>query len=90
MEALPPGVKALYAFGSFARREVCSDSDVDLIAVCDTERPFLDRAEMFSKLYEVVCPLDLLVYTPPEFEGQLNREGSSFWCELRQEMRRLV
>ena len=56
-------------FGSLARGEGSRRSDVDLIVVQNTEKPFLDRYE--NILYEITRAVpgrdvDLLIYTPEE------------------------
>ena len=56
-------------FGSLARGEGSRRSDVDLIIVQNTEKPFLDRYE--DILYEITQAVpgrdvDLLIYTPQE------------------------
>ncbi len=56
-------------FGSLARGEGSRRSDVDLIIVQNTEKPFLDRYEDIS--YEITRAVpgrdvDLLIYTPEE------------------------
>jgi predicted nucleotidyltransferase len=56
-------------FGSLARGEGTRRSDVDLIIVQNTEKPFLDRYE--NILYEITQAVpgrdvDLLIYTPEE------------------------
>jgi predicted nucleotidyltransferase len=63
------GVEKVILFGSLARGDVGSYSDIDLIVVEKTERRFLDRLD---GVYSAVLPrlgLDLLVYTPEEFEA---------------------
>ena len=56
-------------FGSLARGEGSRRSDVDLIIVQNTKKPFLDRYE--DILYEITRAVpgrdvDLLIYTPEE------------------------
>jgi predicted nucleotidyltransferase len=65
-----PEVEKVIVFGSFAagRRDLLTD--LDLIVVLDTGQPVLQRtADLFQKLQAGV-DLDLLVYTPAEFERQ--------------------
>jgi predicted nucleotidyltransferase len=50
-----------------ARGEADAWSDLDLIIVADTARPFFERFKDFSGLYDVWPRLDLLVYTADEF-----------------------
>jgi len=62
------GVERILLFGSFAMNSVSRSSDIDLIVVMKTDKRFLDRIE---EIYNHIRPniaLDLLVYTPEEFE----------------------
>ena len=63
-------------FGSVARGEADEWSDLDLVVVAETERSFFDRFRDFSGLYAVWPRLDLLVYTPGEFERMVEEENS--------------
>ena len=54
-------------FGSVARGDADAGSDLDLIIVADTARPFFERFKDFAGLYDVWPRLDLLIYTPEEF-----------------------
>lgn len=70
------GVRRVILFGSLADGRVRSTSDVDLIIVEETEARFLDRLD---ELYRALAPrvaMDILVYTPREFEDL--RRHSSF------------
>ena len=64
-------------FGSVARGDADEWSDLDLVIVTDTTRPFLERYRDFEGLYDVWPRLDLLIYTPAEF-AQMQEEGRSF------------
>ncbi len=62
------GVQRIILFGSAAREEITVWSDLDLIVVLDSSLPFVKRLGL---LYERIQPrvgLDLLAYTPQEFE----------------------
>ena len=59
--------RKVIAFGSVARGEADAFSDLDLIIIADTSRPFLERFKDFAGLYDVWPRLDLLVYTREEF-----------------------
>jgi predicted nucleotidyltransferase len=54
-------------FGSAARGDADAGSDLDLIIVVDTPRPFFERFKDFQGLYDVWPRIELLVYTPEEF-----------------------
>lgn len=64
-------------FGSVARGEADEWSDLDLVIVADTSRPFLERYRDFESLYDVWPRLDLLIYTPAEFAA-MQAEGRPF------------
>jgi predicted nucleotidyltransferase len=64
-------------FGSVARGDADEWSDLDLMIVADTTRPFLERYRDFEGLYEVWPRLDLLIYTPEEF-ARMRAEGRAF------------
>ncbi len=65
----------MIAFGSVARGEADHWSDLDLVIVAETPRPFFERFKDFSGLYDVWPRLDLLIYTPEEFERMLADEN---------------
>jgi predicted nucleotidyltransferase len=67
--------RKVIVFGSVARGEADAGSDLDLIIVADTARPFFERFKDFSGLYDLWPRLDLLVYTPEELE-RMAAEGN--------------
>lgn len=71
------GARKAIVFGSVARGEADQWSDLDLVIVADTPRPFLDRYLDFTGIYDVWPSLDLLIYTPEEFE-RMRAEGRPF------------
>lgn len=64
-------------FGSVARGDVHEDSDIDLLVVKRTDRPFLRRIDEVMALIDVAVPVQPLVYTPEELD-RLIREGRDF------------
>jgi predicted nucleotidyltransferase len=70
------GAHKAILFGSYARGEADAFSDLDLVIVCDTSTPFLDRFRSFVDVLDAFPGTDLLVYTPAEYEGM--RRGSGF------------
>jgi len=63
------GAQLIVLFGSAARGEIAPWSDLDIIVVLDSELSFIKR---LGWLYERIQPrvgLDLLAYTPQEFEA---------------------
>jgi predicted nucleotidyltransferase len=70
------GIKEFILFGSFARDTQTRDSDVDLIVVVDTEKPFFDRYDdILLLLHEKLRPhaVSPLIYTPDELERMRKR-----------------
>lgn len=64
-------------FGSFARAEFNENSDIDLLVVLDTNKMpenFRERSQNYLSVSRLLrdieeeIPLDLLVFTKPEFE----------------------
>ena len=71
------GARKAIVFGSVARRDADEWSDLDLVIIADTTRPFLERYRDFEGLYDVWPRLDLLIYTPAEF-ARMREEGRPF------------
>jgi predicted nucleotidyltransferase len=69
-------VEKIVLFGSLARGEVSSTSDIDLIVVIDTNKRFLDRLHDLYSLVQPKMAVDLVVYTPQELSRL--RDTSTF------------
>lgn len=65
------GVERAFVFGSVARGEATRRSDIDLIAIQETDKRFLDRYEgILAEIHTTLRrSVDLLIYTPQEFEA---------------------
>jgi predicted nucleotidyltransferase len=61
-------------FGSVARGEADRWSDLDLVIVADTDRPFFERFKDFAGIWGVWPRVDLLIYTPAEWARMLEEE----------------
>ncbi|MEJ2033877.1 MAG: nucleotidyltransferase domain-containing protein, partial [Deltaproteobacteria bacterium] len=72
------GVQEAYLFGSFAQGAGTAWSDLDVVIVKETDQPFLERSLEFQDLFDLGIPVDILVYTPQEFES-LKAGSSPFW-----------
>ncbi len=55
-------------FGSYCAGQVSEWSDLDLVIIKETEAPFLDRTRQILELLKPQVGVDVLVYTPKEFE----------------------
>jgi len=64
-------IQKAIVFGSFARGEPSTRSDLDLILVQETDKRFFDRYEGIQADLAKAAgkfPVDLLIYTPHELE----------------------
>ena len=63
-------------FGSYAYGVPTEDSDVDLLVLLKTEENPLYTAARIAAATEHPFPLDIIVFTPSEFEASYARHGS--------------
>lgn len=68
-------------FGSTASGQTGEWSDLDLVIIKQTDRRFLDRTKDVMRLLRPKVGVDILVYTPVEFE-QLCQERPFFQNEI--------
>ena len=62
------GARAAWIFGSHARGTASAESDIDVIVVASTARPFVERfRDYLPAMLDARVGVDLLVYTPEEF-----------------------
>lgn len=61
-------------FGSRIGGKTHKWSDVDLVAIKKTNKNFYDRIGEASASFNHILPVDVIVYTPEEFE-QMSREN---------------
>jgi len=74
--------KSIILFGSYAWGKPSEDSDIDLFLVMDSKLRRDERAAEVSELFsDRLFPLDIIVYTPKEFELSIKR-GSFFVKEI--------
>jgi predicted nucleotidyltransferase len=71
-------------FGSYARGDADVVSDLDLLIIEPTTLPFLDRGRQHLQLFRMGVGVDLLVYTPDEYE-RLKREGHPLIARVERE-----
>jgi len=62
-------------FGSMASGTVHEWSDLDLVIVKDTSKPFLQRLTEVALLCRARIGVDFLVYTPNEFEQMISDQN---------------
>lgn len=89
-DVLQGRVQEAYVFGSFLTKEFNDQSDLDLILVLETNTPFIDRAKDFLDLLELPNPIDLLVYTPEEFQKLISDPTLGFWVSVKETLHRFL
>ena len=67
-------------FGSFANKDVREWSDLDVVIVKDTAKPFPQRLREVALLCRPPVGVDFLVYTPREF-AQMIADNNPFLIE---------
>lgn len=63
-------------FGSWARGEEDLYSDIDLIIVLQSNKRFLDRLADLYEMWSLNRSVDILAYTPEEFNEMLADDNS--------------
>ena len=78
--------KKAILFGSYARGEANQYSDIDLIIIAESERPFIERFKDFPTLRQMspVKAMDIIVYTPSEFK-RMQAEENPFIAKALEE-----
>ncbi len=71
----PLNPRLVLLFGSRARGGADESSDVDLIVVYQTDKRFLDRLDELYSRWDLPIAVDILAYTPAEFEEMKVRSG---------------
>jgi len=67
------GAQRIILFGSAARERIAAWSDLDLIVVLESDLPFIKRLGVPYERIQPRVGLDLLAYTPQEFEALRER-----------------
>ena len=60
--------RRIILFGSFARGEISQWSDIDLVIIEETDKPFFERIREALRIIKPRVGIDLLIYTPEEIE----------------------
>ena len=66
--------QAIWLFGSAAAQQLRADSDIDLVILKDTDKSFWERLIEVYYLLKPRHPVDILVYTPEEWEDMAERD----------------
>ena len=83
------GAHAAWIFGSHARGTASAESDIDVIVVAPTERPFVERfRDYLPAIVDAGVGVDLLVYTPEEF-ARMRAEERPFLVDALADARQI-
>lgn len=66
-------VEKVSIFGSYTKRKTDLFTDLDILIIMKTEKPFLERLKEIYSLLSLPVDADILCYTPEEFEKIKNR-----------------
>jgi len=61
-------VERISLFGSYTRGRIDLFTDLDVLVIMDTEKPFTERMAEIYSLLALPVDADILCYTPQEFE----------------------
>jgi predicted nucleotidyltransferase len=67
------GVRRVSVFGSYARGRRDLFTDLDVLVVMETDEGFVERVRRLYGMLALPVDLDLLCYTPEEFEAMQGR-----------------
>jgi len=66
-------VEKVSIFGSYRKRKPDLFTDLDILIIMKTDKPFLERLKEIYSLLSLPVDADILCYTPEEFEKIKNR-----------------
>jgi len=65
---LGSGLRRISLFGSYARGRSDLRTDLDILIVMESDKPYLERIQELRAALGLTVDYDLLCYTPEEFE----------------------
>jgi uncharacterized protein len=68
----PFNPQKILLFGSLAHGNYDEYSDIDIILIYETDKRFMDRLKELYMAWEIPKAVDILAYTPEEFETMMN------------------
>ena len=75
--------QAIILFGSAAKDEMSEDSDLDILVIKESKKPFLDRMREIRGHIRTHTPIDLIVLTPNEAKEMPKK--STFFRQIIEE-----
>lgn len=83
-------VDEAYFFGSITSDNFNKFSDVDIIIVKDTGKPFHKRPFEFTDLLDLVPSTDILVYSRSELDNLLADNATGFWKSVKESLVKFI
>lgn len=83
-------VDEAYFFGSITRDTFNKFSDIDIILVKETCKPFHERSFEFADLLDLVPSTDILVYSRPELDTLLADDAAGFWKSVKESLVKFI
>ena len=74
-DLLPYGPEKIIRFEFTARGDTDDYSDIDVIAIKGTDKPFVHRLVEAGSYISLPVRVDIFVYTPEEFEAMIEEEN---------------
>jgi len=71
----PLDVSKISLYGSYSRGRADLFTDLDVLVIMDTDKPFIERTAEIYRLLALPVDADILCYTPGEFERM---KGTAF------------
>jgi predicted nucleotidyltransferase len=68
VKVLSPRAERISVFGSYPKKEADLFTDLDILIIMKTDKPFLERMREIYSLLALPVDADILWYTPEEFE----------------------
>ena len=79
-----------YFFGSFTSGNFNKFSDIDIIIVKDTGKPFHERTIDYEDILDLVPATDILVYTRHELDSLLVEGATGFWKSVKESLVKFI
>ena len=78
-----------FLFGSYAQGKANSESDIDVIIICNTQSPWPERHRAFQDVIQKLGSVDCLIYTPEEWK-KMSTEPSPFIQHIQKHWIRIL
>lgn len=82
-------IHSCYLFGSSATGETNPWSDIDILIITETDKLFIERPLDYQELFEIGVSVDIIVYTPGEFEI-VKQSSCGFGLEIQKNLMKIL